>query len=42
MKIFNKPIFLVEDDQEDIMTVLCSLKEITVTNPVGKLIGPAR
>ena len=34
MKIVNKPILLVEDDQVDIMTVLRSLKEIRVTNPV--------
>jgi len=34
MKIVNKPILLVEDDQVDIMTVMRSLKEINVTNPV--------
>ncbi len=34
MKIANKPILLVEDDQVDIMTVLRALKEIKVTNPV--------
>jgi CheY-like chemotaxis protein len=34
MKIVNKPILLVEDDQVDIMTVLRALKEIRVTNPV--------
>ncbi len=34
MKIVNKPILLVEDDQVDIMTVMRSLKEIRVTNPV--------
>jgi CheY-like chemotaxis protein len=34
MKIVNKPILLVEDDQVDIMTVLRALKEIKVTNPV--------
>ena len=34
MKISNKPILLVEDDQVDIMTVNRALKEIHVTNPV--------
>ncbi len=34
MKIVNKPILLVEDDKVDIMTVMRSLKEIRVTNPV--------
>lgn len=34
MKVANKPILLVEDDQVDIMTVMRSLKEIRVTNPV--------
>lgn len=34
MKIVNKPILLVEDDRVDIMTVMRSLKEIRVTNPV--------
>lgn len=34
MKIVNKPILLVEDDQVDIKTVMRALKEIRVTNPV--------
>jgi CheY-like chemotaxis protein len=34
MKVVNKPILLVEDDQVDIMTVKRSLKEIRVTNPL--------
>ncbi|MBI1173884.1 MAG: response regulator [Sideroxydans sp.] len=34
MKVPNKPILLVEDDQVDIMTVNRALKEIHVTNPV--------
>ena len=34
MKITNKPILLVEDDQVDVMTVMRALKEIKVTNPV--------
>jgi CheY-like chemotaxis protein len=34
MKVSNKPILLVEDDQVDIMTVTRALKEIHVTNPV--------
>jgi len=34
MKISNKPILLVEDDKVDVMTVMRSLKEIRVTNPV--------
>jgi CheY-like chemotaxis protein len=34
MKVTNKPILLVEDDQVDIMTVTRALKEIHVTNPV--------
>ncbi len=34
MKITNKPILLVEDDQVDTMTVQRSLKEIHVTNPL--------
>jgi len=37
MKITNKPILLVEDDQVDIMTVLRALKEIHVTNPLVNL-----
>lgn len=34
MKILDKPILLVEDDQVDVMTVKRALKEIKVTNPV--------
>lgn len=34
MKITNKPILLVEDDQVDTMTVKRALKEIHVTNPL--------
>jgi CheY-like chemotaxis protein len=34
MKVENKPILLVEDDQVDIMTILRALKEIHVCNPV--------
>ncbi len=34
MKIPDKPILLVEDDQVDVMTVKRALKEIKVTNPV--------
>ncbi|MDE2309439.1 MAG: response regulator [Betaproteobacteria bacterium] len=34
MKITNKPILLVEDDQVDVMTVKRALKEIHVTNPI--------
>ena len=37
MKITNKPILLVEDDQVDVMTVKRALKEIHVTNPVVNL-----
>lgn len=37
MKITNKPILLVEDDQVDVMTVKRALKEIRVTNPVVNL-----
>ena len=37
MKITNRPILLVEDDQVDIMTVKRALKEIHVTNPVVNL-----
>ncbi|SEO23998.1 Response regulator receiver domain-containing protein [Nitrosospira multiformis] len=32
MKVTNKPILLVEDDQVDTMTVMRALKEIHVTN----------
>jgi hypothetical protein len=34
VKITNKPILLVEDDQVDTMTVIRALKEIHVTNPL--------
>ena len=34
MKITNKPILLIEDDQVDTMTVKRDLKEIHVTNPL--------
>ena len=37
MKITNKPILLVEDDQVDTMTVIRALKEIHVTNPLVHL-----
>ncbi|CAG9933921.1 response regulator [Candidatus Nitrotoga arctica] len=34
MRITNKPILLVEDDQVDTMTVIRALKDIHVTNPL--------
>jgi CheY-like chemotaxis protein len=34
VKVTNKPILLVEDDQVDTMTVKRALKEIHVTNPL--------
>ena len=34
MKITDKPILLVEDDQVDVMTVKRALKEIRVNNPI--------
>lgn len=37
MKIIDRPILLVEDDQVDVMTVKRALKEIKVTNPVVNL-----
>ena len=37
MKVTNKPILLVEDDQVDTMTVMRALKEIHVTNPLVHL-----
>lgn len=37
MKVTNKPILLVEDDQVDTMTVKRALKEIHVTNPLVHL-----
>jgi CheY-like chemotaxis protein len=35
VKVTNKPILLVEDDQVDTMTVIRALKEIHVTNEVA-------
>lgn len=37
MRVTNKPILLVEDDQVDVMTVKRALQEIRVTNPVVNL-----
>jgi CheY-like chemotaxis protein len=34
MKVLNKPLLLVEDDQVDVMTIKRALKEIHVANPV--------
>jgi len=34
MKMPNKPLLLVEDDQVDVMTIRRALKEIHVVNPV--------
>ncbi|SEO52604.1 Response regulator receiver domain-containing protein [Nitrosospira multiformis] len=34
MRITNKPILLVEDDQVDVMRIIRAFKEIGVTNPV--------
>lgn len=34
MRIADKPILLVEDDQVDVMTVKRAMREIHVTNPV--------
>ena len=34
MRISNRPILLVEDDQVDVMTVRRALKELHVTNPL--------
>lgn len=34
MRISNKPILLVEDDQVDVMTVTRALKELHITNPL--------
>ncbi len=34
MRITNKPILLVEDDNVDTMTVIRALKDIHVTNPL--------
>jgi CheY-like chemotaxis protein len=35
MKISNRPLLLVEDDQVDVMTIKRALKEIHVVNPVA-------
>lgn len=37
MRVSNKPILLVEDDQVDVMTVKRALKEIRVINPIVNL-----
>ncbi|SEO51083.1 Response regulator receiver domain-containing protein [Nitrosospira multiformis] len=37
MRVTNKPILLVEDDQVDMMTVIRALKQIHVTNRVVHL-----
>ena len=37
MKLPNKPIMIIEDDQVDVMTIKRALKEIHVTNPVVHL-----
>ncbi len=37
MKVTDKSILLVEDDQVDVMTVMRALNEIKVTNPVVNL-----
>jgi CheY-like chemotaxis protein len=34
MKVSNKPILVVEDDQVDFMTIARAMKEIHVTNPL--------
>jgi CheY-like chemotaxis protein len=34
MKLANKPLLVIEDDQVDVMTIRRALKEIHVTNPV--------
>ncbi|PTR17689.1 response regulator receiver domain-containing protein [Nitrosospira sp. Nsp2] len=34
MRVHNKPILVVEDDQVDTMTVIRALNEIQVTNPL--------
>jgi CheY-like chemotaxis protein len=34
MKVANKPILVVEDDEVDVMTIRRALKDIRVTNPV--------
>lgn len=35
MKLINKPILLVEDDQVDVMTTRRALKEVRVANPLA-------
>lgn len=35
MKLINKPILLVEDDQVDVMTTRRALKEVRVSNPLA-------
>ncbi|MDQ9171168.1 response regulator [Oxalobacteraceae bacterium R-40] len=35
MKVLNRPLLLVEDDQVDVMTIKRALKEIHVVNPVA-------
>lgn len=37
MRVTNKPILLVEDDQVDMMTVIRALKQVHVTNKVVHL-----
>ena len=34
MKLANKPLLIIEDDQVDVMTIKRALKEIHVANPV--------
>jgi CheY-like chemotaxis protein len=35
MKVLNKPLLLVEDDQVDVMTIKRAFKEIHVVNPIA-------
>ena len=35
MKVLNKPLLLVEDDQVDVMTIKRAFKEIHVVNPIS-------
>lgn len=37
MKLPNKPLLIIEDDQVDVMTIKRALKEIHVSNPVVHL-----
>lgn len=37
MKVTNKPLLIIDDDQVDVMTIRRALKEIDVTNPVVHL-----